>query len=44
MLKTQGIERSLGIKCSEEDREAGHGLAAAWMTWLHRDALRRLGI
>lgn len=39
MLKTQGIERSLGIKCSEEGREAGQGLGAAWMTWLYRGAL-----
>lgn len=43
MLKTQGIERSLGMKCSEEGREAGYGLAAAWMTRLCRDALRGLG-
>lgn len=43
MLKTQGIERSLGIKCSKEGREAGHGPAAAWVTGLYRDALRGLG-
>ena len=43
MLKTQGIERSVGIKCSKEGREAGHGPAASWMTRLCRDALGGLG-
>lgn len=39
MLKTQGIERSLGIKCSKE----GRALAAAGMTCPYRDALRGPG-
>jgi len=43
MLKTQGIERSLGMKCFKEGRETGHGPAASWMTRLYCGALGGLG-